>query len=337
MPKLKIMTVSLITCLSIILILLALSINFFILPHSITGDNKVITIKKNTYAKSIATQLHNEHIIKSKYAFRLYLKLFNKENTLRSGSFLVNPSMTMSEIAHILSTNSGDYYLIRVTIPEGFSIQEIATRFDQKEIINKEEFESYVKKQAKLDFTDKYPFLNNFDYSTIEGYLYPETYFFRKNEDKKIITNKMLNEFEKNITPIFKEYNNKTQYNLHQLSTLASMIEKEARSKDDMGKISSVFYNRLKRRMQLASDPTVVYALGKSYKKRVYYKDLEVKSPYNTYKVKGLPPTPIASFGKAAFLAALTPNKTPYLFFVAKKDGTHHFSKTYQEHLAAQR
>ena len=89
--------------------------------------------------------------------------------------------------------------------------------------------------------------------------------------------------------------------------------------------------------MQLASDPTVVYALGKSYKKRVYYKDLEVKSPYNTYKVKGLPPTPIASFGKAAFLAALTPNKTPYLFFVAKKDGTHHFSKTYQEHLAAQR
>ena len=115
------------------------------------------------------------------------------------------------------------------------------------------------------------------------------------------------------------------------------MIEKEARSKTDMPKISSVFYNRLNKKMRLASDPTVVYALGMTHKKRVYYKDLEVKSPYNTYKVKGLPPTPIASFGKKAFQAALEPIKTPYLFFVATKNGKHHFSKTYQEHLAAQR
>ena len=101
--------------------------------------------------------------------------------------------------------------------------------------------------------------------------------------------------------------------------------------------ISSVFYNRLKKRMRLSSDPTVVYALGKSYKDRVYYKDTKVKSPYNTYKVWGLPPTPIASPGKKAFEAACYPLNSPYLFFVAKKDGSHFFSKTYKEHLAFQK
>ena len=337
MQKLKVITLGIILSISLITIILALFINFFLLPKSNVIENKVITIQNNSYANTITSQLFKENIIKSKLAFKIYLKLFNKEQTLRSGSFLLSPSMSLAEIAHILATNSGDYYLIKVTIPEGYSIQQIAEIFDKKEIINKEEFERYVKYAAKKEFITKYSFLKNYPYETIEGYLYPETYFFRKNENKKIITNKMLSEFNKNIISIFKQETEKTNYSLHQLSTLASMIEKEARSKDDMGKISSVFYNRLKKRMPLASDPTVVYAHGKSYKKRVYYKDLEIKSPYNTYKVKGLPPTPIASFGEAAFLAALNPDKTPYLFFVAKDDGTHHFSKTYREHLAVQK
>ena len=115
------------------------------------------------------------------------------------------------------------------------------------------------------------------------------------------------------------------------------MIEKESRVISEMPRISSVFYNRLRKRMRLSSDPTVVYALGKSYKDRVYYKDLKIKSPYNTYRVGGFPPSPIASPGQMAFKAACNPESTTFLFFVAMKDGRHYFSNTYQEHLAFQR
>ena len=147
----------------------------------------------------------------------------------------------------------------------------------------------------------------------------------------------MLTQFNNQIYTPYKTNNKTYKYSFHQLTTLASMIQKESRINSEMPRISSVFYNRLKKRMRLESDPTVVYALGKTYKDKVYYKDLETKSPYNTYRVGGFPPTPIASPGTKAFKAALNPETTPYLFFVAQKNGYHHFTKTYKEHLAIQR
>ena len=337
MKNIKHLHISVIVFFISLSLILATVLYLFIIPNSTKKTNQVIHIPEKSYATDISNILYENNIIKSKLAYKIYLKLTDKETVLRSGNFLVSPHMSLSKITDILCNDSGDYYLIKVTIPEGFSIQQIASTLEEKEIINQKDFITYVKYHAKEEFIATYPFLNNFTLQSLEGYLFPETYYFRKNENKKIITNIMLKEFKKNIIDPFENRITLNKLNSHQLSTLASMIEKEARKQNDMPKISSVFYNRLKKNMPLASDPTIVYALGKPYKKRVYYKDLEIKSPYNTYKNKGLPPTPIASFGVQAFEAALNPISTPYLFFVAKKNGTHHFSRTYQEHLAAQR
>ena len=182
--------------------------------------------------------------------------------------------------------------------------------------------------------------LNKINVTSINsvGY-FTDPYYFKQNEPIEVIIKTMLDQFSINIwQPFQKETRFKNlRYTFHELLTLSSMIQKESRVITEMPMISSVFYNRLKKRMRLASDPTVVYALGKSYKDRVYYKDLKIKSPYNTYRVGGFPPTPIAAVGLDAFRAACFPETSPYLFFVAKPDGSHYFSRTYQEHLAIQR
>ena len=320
----------------LILVSLGLFLNYFVIPKSFIIDNQIVTVPENSTAGDIAHLLEETGIIKSSYAFKLYLKLFKLDKDCRSGTFMLGSHMSLGKIGHILSTQSGDYYYTKVTIPEGFSIVQIVDLLADKNIVEYDSFLSYVAHEAKDEFILDYEFLQAYSYDTLEGYLFPDTYYFKENDNYRDIVNVMLNEFYKQIVIPYEASILKSKYTLHELSVLSSMIEKESRRHSEMKTISSVFYNRLNKGMKLASDPTVVYSLGQSYKDRVYYKDLKVDSPYNTYKYKGLPPTPISSFGTLAFEASLYPIKSPYLFFVAVDNGYHHFSQTYAEHLSVQ-
>ena len=173
-----------------------------------------------------------------------------------------------------------------------------------------------------LNLNIKYP---------LEGYLYPATYsFYKKNPSIEDIVLEMLDKTQKVLAAFTQERKEKKQ-TIHQLLTMASLIEEEATAKADRGKIASVFYNRINKGMPLQTDPTVLYAEGR-HKEKVYYQDLEVSSPYNTYKNTGLPPGPISNAGIISIEAALHPDKTDFLYFLATPDGRIIFTKTLAEH-----
>ncbi|RAP31355.1 endolytic transglycosylase MltG [Candidatus Marinamargulisbacteria bacterium SCGC AG-343-D04] len=323
------------SCLGLFLLSLLIFIYIHFIP-SLSRSEFVLHIPENSNVSTIATILKKQHLIRSEFFFKLYIKLTKKEKKLRAGHFLISNGINQHQLIYTLSTKSGHYKLIKVTIPEGFSIAQIGERLESKQLVIKEEFEAFCHKKAKKYFKNKFTFLSQIPLETIEGYLFPETYFFKSKESTHTIVKTMINEFNKQVYFPFSIETNDSQLTFHQLLTLASLIEKESKFTYEMPVISSVFHNRLTKKMRLASDPTVVYALGKSHKDRVYYKDLEIQSPYNTYRKRGLPPTPIASPGIKAFHAARFPDKTDYLFFVASQDGHHHFSRTYSEHLNIQ-
>ena len=315
---------------------------FFILPVNSDADSVMITIPKGSSPRAIAEELYRNSLIRSKAVFLVYLKVTQGAPLLRAGTFELSASDSLPSIIHMLQTQSGMAHLLKVTIPEGLSIWDIEALLEKNNIVEKGVFSEYSHKKAKYDFLDRFEFLKDIPVDTVEGYLFPDTYFFEVGSEPKKVVFTMISEFEKQVIPLWETARTdkgspKSRFSFHQILSIAALIEKEARISSEMRTISSVFYNRLKRRMPLASDPTVVYALGRSYKQKVYYKDLKIESPYNTYKYSGFTPSPIASMGKKAFAASLDPETTPFLFFVGNKDGSHSFSETYDEHLRIQR
>jgi len=241
----------------------------------------------------------------------------------------------MKRIVRILLEKEGAASLTRITIPEGFTLTEIAQTLQNKGIIrDAAAFVRYTNTQGKKVFKDEFPFLEQVPTSNLEGYLFPETYIFTKDAPREQILRQFLSTFQTKILPIWK--GNPRRIGLHKALTLASIVEKEAYDRSEMSTIAGVFHNRLRRRMVLASCPTVGYAMGQPRKRFLTYEDVKFKSIYNTYQRQGLPPTPIASPGVQAFTATLMPKKTPYLFFVSNGDGTHTFTKTLKTHLKRQ-
>lgn len=288
---------------------------------------------------TISTLLEEHNIIKSAKVFKYYAK-FNNESKFQAGNYSLTQSMTLDEIIESLKT--GKVYrepLFSITIPEGLTLQQIGERIEKHTDYTKDEFMILVTDGEFIqDMMATYPELitdevlqGDIRYA-LEGYLFPATYPFFEDQPslEEIIammieqTNKVVDEYrsllvEKEMTP-------------HELLTFASLLEKEATAQTDRETIASVFYNRIKSDMPLQTDPTVLYSLGE-HKERVLYEDLEVQNPYNTYVNKGLPPGPIANAGVSSIEATLSPSSTDYLYFLADKEGTNHFAKTYEEHL----
>jgi len=311
-------------------------------PYSENIKPVMVEIPYGMPSKQIATVLREKNVIRSRTFLIWYIKFTQKENKLRAGAFLFPPSMKLVEVVENLENENGAARLIRVTIPEGFTIWDIGYLLSKKKLVAADVFVDYAHHEARHDFEEEFPFLKTVPGDTIEGYLYPDTYLFSPGSPPKVIIRILLREFEKKIIPVWDRYNsiplsNSESLNFHQTLTLASLIQKEAGNNTEMSMISSVFHNRLKKKMKLASDPTVVYALGQSHKERVLYKDLKVDSLYNTYKYAGLPPCPISTISLNSFCAALEPEKSDFLFFVADKEGAHIFTKTYKQHIQAQK
>ena len=256
-----------------------------------------------------------------------------------AGEYEMNPSMTIPQIINSLKTGKVMQKVVfKMTIPEGKQLDEIAGIIAEKTNQNREEVFNKLNDRAFVDsLMTEYPdilteeILDPRIKYPLEGYLFPATYsFYTENPTIDEIVAVMLDK-TKSVLDEYRGQMEEKEMTVHQLLTMASLIEEEATEKVDRDHIASVFYNRIDSGMPLQTDPTVLYAKGE-HKERVYYKDLEVDSPYNTYKNKGLTPGPIANAGTSSIEAALIPAETDFLYFFATPEGEVLFSKTLAEH-----
>ncbi|MFO6496439.1 endolytic transglycosylase MltG [Bacillus sp. z60-11] len=295
-----------------------------------------VYIPKGSSVSSIAAKLKEQHLIKNEKVFIAYVK-FKSASGFQAGNFQLSQSMEPADMIKKL-TSASHVPAFKIVVPEGRQLSEIAdiiageTNYSKQEVMNKlddRDFINTLKKKYPKLITDEV-FNKNIKHP-LEGYLYPATYPFYDPETKlENIIEAMIKQTDKRAEKYESQMNDK-KMSVHKTLTMASLIEEEATEKADRHKISSVFYNRLAKKMPLQTDPTVLYALGK-HKSRVVYKDLKAKSPYNTYKNTGLPPGPIANAGESSWEAALNPDQTEYVYFLAKKNGEVVFTKTLQEH-----
>lgn len=293
--------------------------------------NKVIEIRPGMSTQRIALLLEEEGLIADSTLFRIIAKTVGVEKKLQAGFYLLNAHMRPLEIIDHL--HYGEVYTEKVIIPEGFEIKQIAARLAEKNLADPERFIELAS-QAELVFGDDLPL--ELPLSSLEGYLYPSTYHFSPGQSEEELIGQMVNSFiqasNETILPLLEN----SEFSLHEVVTLASIVEKEIMVDEERPVVASVYLNRLAIGMPLQADPTVRYVTIED-RPQVLYRDLEIDSPYNTYRNRGLPPGPIASPGLASMLAVLRPAETDYLFFVSKRDGTHQFTKNYDEHLQARR
>lgn len=255
--------------------------------------------------------------------FKLYLKYRDSGRKIKAGEYSIVGEYNFEELINLLESGKGR--MVKITIPEGYSIKQIIEVLEKNGNINRDKFY-----KALNSARDKFPYPT--PEGNFEGYLYPETYFLPENYDEKAVVDAMLKEFLKKVP--YSVYGQRKDF--YEKLIMASILEREAKLNEEKAKMASVFYNRMKKGMTLSSDATVNFVYDYK-KKRIFYKDLEVDSPYNTYKYKGLPPAPICNPTIYSIEAAYNPDKTEYLFFVATGDGGHYFSKTYKEHLRFQK
>ena len=248
---------------------------------------------------------------------------------IQAGEYVVRGRVSPNDLLNYFV--SGKARFISLTIPEGYSIDEIAAALEEKGLGNAGEFRRLTRDATFIASLDL-PVKNQ--PPTLEGFVYPDTYFFHRGTSEARLIETMVGEFRKRTTKLLKIGGRRFALSPYELLILASIIEKETGVGMERHLIAAVFHNRLSTRMRLDSDPTVIYGL-KNFDGNLKRVHLRAKTPYNTYKIKGLPPTPIANPGLAAIQAAIAPAKVDYLFFVAKGDGTHFFSKDLKTHSKA--
>lgn len=288
-----------------------------------------VEIPQNTSVKNVAMILKEKGIIKNPYLFILYVKVNNYK--IAAGSYKLSSSMSYKELCEALQKGVVLKKTIRFTIPEGFTCIQIAKKLSSLGIVDEKKFLDEIN-NYDFDFQFRYP-SEDVKYK-LEGFLYPDTYEIFVGESERDIIKRMLSRFLEVYNSI--KHEKTTQLDDLQTIILASIVEKEAKRDFERPVIAGVFLNRLTQGMRLESCATVEYILP-FHKEVLSYEDVRIKSPYNTYLYKGLPPSAICNPGKKSLLAALNPQKTNYLFFVARKDGSHIFSKTYEEHIKAQK
>lgn len=292
-----------------------------------------IEIPDGTTLKETSKKLKENNLIKNTDVFLIYAKLNSLEN-IKSGRYSLNKSQNVEKILNLL--NEGSIPLgVKITIPEGFEVRNIIKRLSDSLSINPDKFLEYVN-NPKM-FEQDYLFLKNSKIITLEGYLFPDTYYISEDLNEEGIIRLFLERF--NQIYIENDINKKildNKISLNEFITMASIVEREAVKPEERAIIAGVFYNRLNINMPLQSCATVQYIL-KERKPILSIADTKINSPYNTYINKGLPPTPIASPGLDSILATLDPKRTDYIYFVAKGDGGHEFSETYEEHLKAKK
>jgi UPF0755 protein len=311
-------------------------------PQATASEQPVnLNIPPGTSAQEIGQDLETLGLIRSAQAWNLWSRwLMFRDSTggFQAGTYQISKTQPMSEIAAKIWT--GEVAQSSFTVPEGWSIRDMAQYFESQGYFSAQDFLNAVNQFP----TTAYPWLPANPplegFPRLEGYLFPDTYQIPLGTaiQPEFVIKLMLDRFEQVALPIYQQQQGNTKLSLAEWVTLGSLVEKESVVPQERSRISGVFHNRLTKQMPLASDPTVEYAFGikQTPDRPLTYRQVETPHPYNTYVNAGLPPAPIASPGKASLEATLAPEATDYLYFVARYDGTHVFSRTLAEHQTAQ-
>ncbi|MEW6620068.1 MAG: endolytic transglycosylase MltG [bacterium] len=284
---------------------------------------KTVNIRKGIGLKEITKVLRAEGVIRDALVFEWLIRVIKFADKIKAGEYELTPAMNMPEI--ISKLVRGDCLKTCFAVPEGYNIFQIADLLAKKGFVNRERFIQITK-------DEKFIFNLGIYAQSLEGYLFPETYYILKGTTEEEIIRLMVSQLNKVITSEDKDQASQIGLSFHRVLTLASIIEKETKAVSERHLISAVFHNRLKTGMPLKSDPTVIYALGERFNGNLKKEDLKIDSPYNTYRYKGLPPGPIANPGLSAIKSALYPARVDYLYFVSMNNGMHKFSTTLKEH-----
>jgi UPF0755 protein len=292
-----------------------------------TGEPVRVVIPAGATFRAAADSLASARVIRSARLFRWYAALTHHDRAIKPGTYLLRPGTGWSSTLDALVEGNGLVHSL--TIPEGWDLTSIVPALAEALHVSADSVAAAVRDSALLDSVGAPA-----GTATLEGYLFPDTYTFPDGTPARLAVAEMVREFTRAWRPEWNARGDSLGLSRHQVVTLASIVEKEVRVSDERPVIAAVYENRLRLHMPLQADPTVQYALG-HHVDRVYYKDLDVESPYNTYRHPGLPPGPIASPGAASIAAVLAPAGVPYLYFVARPDGHHEFRSTFAEHTAA--
>jgi len=303
-------------------------LTLFIYAKSPVGRDiplRTVDIPRGTAFSRVMDILDAEGLLRRRELFHLLALLRNGTRHIRAGEYEFSGQMSPSDILGKLIR--GDVKGYNVTVPEGFTVRMILDRLLENRLVDEKEF---LRLGADRAFLTKL----GIESKSLEGYLFPETYRLDRSMSTQEIIGLMVGQFWRHVTPPMTKRAEALEMTVNEFVTLASIIEKETGRKEEMPLISAVFHNRLKKRMPLQSDPTVIYGLP-DFDGNLRKQDLLKKTPYNTYLIAGLPPTPIASPGMDALQAALNPADVNYLYFVSKNDGTHLFSYRLRTHSEA--
>ncbi len=298
-------------------------------PANPAGAPRTFVVERGDNAVSVADRLARQKVISRPIVFLLPLYDSGKEESLQAGSYRVSPAMRPAELAELFQRAFGEQLVLRVI--EGWRLSEIAAEVERRfPTIKGQDF-----LRAAVAGAYRHDFLAGVNAGTpLEGFLYPETYFFAADASAEDVVNTLLDAFQRRAGDLVSQAARKRNVRPYEIVSLAAIVEREAKARKESPTIASVFWNRIDREMPLQADPTVQYAVGSW--RQLTLEDLTVDSPYNTYRNAGLPPTPISAPGQSALQAAAEPAATEYLFFVAKNDGTgeHAFAQTLEEHEA---
>ncbi len=286
---------------------------------------KIVRIPRSSSARQISSILYENGLIKSRFFFYLYVRLSGFDKRLSFGKYFFEGQKGLLEIVDVLL--SGRVYLSKVIIREGSSLAESLDQIAESGLVRRSLLDSLVFDKAFIDS------LTGMELESLEGFIYPETYFFADDISGQELLTHIVKHFYRLTTGL--DFTKQQELDFYQVLSLASIVDKESVIEKEKPLIASVYLNRLAVGQRLQADPTIVYFLEKQGKvrRKVFYNDLKIDSPYNTYLHKGLPPTPICSPTVSAIQAVLQPEVTDFFYFVASGGGSHVFSKTYQEHL----
>jgi UPF0755 protein len=301
-------------------------------PCSATGQAELVEVLSGATMNSVAEELKERRLIRSASAFCFIARTRYQDSKLLPGEYYVSAAMSPESIIYKL-LQGPDVQEIRVTIPEGYNSEQIVDLLVKKGLGSQEDFTGIIDNGSF-----PYSFLQDLPAGPhhLEGFLFPDTYFFNKGDDPREVINSMLQRFDCELTAEVQKKLAERKISVMEWVTLGSLVEKEAKQESDRSLIASVFFNRLHADMPLQSCATIQFILG-TPKSKLSKADLQIASPYNTYLHNGLPPWPIASPGHASLQAVLQPAQSDYLYFLAKSDGYHVFAKTFEEHLVNQK
>ena len=282
-----------------------------------------VVVEPGTPVRALAARLEEQEVIRSALLFELWIRASGKAGSIQAGTYEIPAGTPLSGVVETLVL--GRTQLASVTIPEGLRIEEQAGVAARALGIDSAAFVAAATDSLLADSL-------GIDAATLEGYLFPETYRVDPATDARELVRLMVAQFQRTFGEEWRGRAEELGRSVREIVTLASIVEEEARVREERPVIAGVYWNRLRIGMKLEADPTVQYALG-AHRQRVLYRDLEIDSPYNTYLYPGLPPGPIASPGRASLEATLYPDSVPFLFFFATGEGGRHtFSQTFAEH-----